>query len=46
MVFIVSLSSDRKIMGPWVNKKSTTVLGYVVVSLMALVSIAGIFSLF
>jgi NRAMP (natural resistance-associated macrophage protein)-like metal ion transporter len=43
---IVRMSSDKKIMGEWVNKKSTTTIGWVVTSIMGVAGIAAIFSLF
>jgi len=46
LVMVVALSSNKKVMGTWVNKKSTRAIGWLVVVLMSLVSIGGILSLF
>lgn len=46
LVFIVSLSSDKKIMGEWVNRPFTTWLGWAITGLMALSGIAAIWALF
>jgi len=43
---IVLLSSNKKLMGRWVNKPLTTVVGWMVTILMAAASIAAIISLF
>lgn len=43
---IVRMSSDKKIMGQWVNKKSTTIIGWVVTGIMTIAGAAAIFSLF
>lgn len=45
LVLIVMLSSSKRIMGAWVNRPTTKFFGWLVVALMALVSLAGIFSL-
>ena len=46
LALIVILSSNKNIMGVWVNKKSLTYLGWGVTSLMAVAGIAAIYSLF
>jgi len=46
LVLIVIISSNKKIMGRWVNKPSTTFMGWLIVSLMTLAGIAAIYSLF
>ena len=46
LALIVIISSNKKIMGRWTNKRSTTALGWITTGLMALVAIAGVYSLF
>jgi NRAMP (natural resistance-associated macrophage protein)-like metal ion transporter len=46
LALVVIISSNKKIMGRWVNKPATTVIGWVATSLMAVAGIAGIYSLF
>lgn len=46
MFFILRMSSDKKIMGHWVNRRSTTILGWLITLLMAASGIAAIVSLF
>lgn len=46
LVLIVLISSNKRIMGRWVNKKSTTWLGWVVVGIMALAGAAAVWSFF
>lgn len=46
LVFIVLLSSNKKIMGEWVNRRSTTVFGWLITILMALAGLAAIFAIF
>ncbi|HWZ65849.1 MAG TPA: divalent metal cation transporter [Patescibacteria group bacterium] len=43
---IVKLSSDKKVMGEWVNKKLTTMTGWVITTIMAISGVAAIVSLF
>ena len=43
---IVIISSNRKIMGNWVNKPSTTWIGWIVTGLMTLAGAAAIVSIF
>jgi Mn2+/Fe2+ NRAMP family transporter len=43
---IVIISSNNRIMGQWVNRKSTTVLGWGIILLMAVAGIAAIYSMF
>jgi Mn2+/Fe2+ NRAMP family transporter len=46
LALIVIISSNHHIMGDWVNKKSTTWLGWGVTALMAIAGAAAIWSLF
>lgn len=46
LVPIVIISSNKKIMGDWVNKPLTTFIGWIVVIIMALAGGAAIYSLF
>jgi NRAMP (natural resistance-associated macrophage protein)-like metal ion transporter len=46
LALIVVISSDKQVMGKWVNKKSTTWLGWGVTAVMALAGLAAIISLF
>ncbi len=46
LALIVIISSNRKIMGHWANRRSTTWLGWFVTVAMAVSGIAGIISLF
>jgi Mn2+/Fe2+ NRAMP family transporter len=46
LVLIVLLSSNKKIMGKWVNKRSTTWVGWGVTGIMALAGGAAIWALF
>jgi len=45
LLFIVLLSSNKKIMGRWTNKPATTFIGWVVIVAMAASGIAAIYSL-
>ncbi len=45
LLLIVLISSNRKVMGEWVNKRSTTVLGWSVTLLMISAGLAAIFAL-
>ncbi len=45
LLFIVLISSNKRIMGEWVNKPTTTALGWLVTILMATAGIAAIYSL-
>ncbi len=45
LVFIVLISGNKKIMGQWVNKKSITWIGWIVIGLMTLSGIAAIIAL-
>ena len=45
LYFIVRISSSRKHMGHWVNRKFTTLIGWVVFTLMSLSAIAAIWAL-
>ena len=46
LALVVIISSNKKIMGHWVNKKSTTVIGWLATILMTAAGIAGVYSLF
>ncbi len=46
LFFIVRMSSNRKIMGRWTNRRSTTIIGWLVTSIMMLSGVAAIISLF
>jgi NRAMP (natural resistance-associated macrophage protein)-like metal ion transporter len=46
LYFIVRISSSKKHMGPWVNRKFTTAIGWFVFGLMSLSAIAAIFAFF
>lgn len=46
LLLIVILSSNRKIMGEWVNRPSTTMFGWFITALMAVAGAAAIISLF
>ena len=46
LTFIVIISSNRKIMGQWTNKRFTTAFGWVVIGIMALSGVAAIVSMF
>ncbi len=46
LFFIVRLSSNRKLMGHWVNRRSTTVLGWFTTALMAAAGLAALWSIF
>lgn len=46
MVFIMLISSDRKIMGEWVNKPLSNIIGWGTTGLMAVAGVAAIISLF
>ena len=46
LALIVLLSASPKVMGEWVNRKSTTWIGWMVTGLMAVSGVAAIYSLF
>lgn len=46
LFFIVRMSSNKAIMGRWVNRRSTTAVGWTVTIMMLLAGIAAIYSLF
>lgn len=45
LCFVVAMSSNKKIMGRWVNRKPVTWIGWFVVGIMAVAGIAAIISL-
>jgi NRAMP (natural resistance-associated macrophage protein)-like metal ion transporter len=46
LALIVIIASNKKVMGRWTNKKSTTTAGWLITALMASVGVAGVISLF
>jgi NRAMP (natural resistance-associated macrophage protein)-like metal ion transporter len=46
LVLIVLISSNKAVMGEWVNKRSTTYVGWSVTLIMVIAGIAGMFALF
>ena len=46
LLFIVLISSNKKIMGEWKNRKFVTFIGWAVVALMTVAGAAGIYALF
>lgn len=46
LLFIIMLSSNRRVMGEWVNKPYVTVIGWIVTILMTISGVAAIVSLF
>jgi len=46
LCFVVMLSSDEKVMGEWVNKPLTTIIGWLTTAIMAVAGITAIVSLF
>jgi len=46
LLFIVLLSSNKRVMGEWVNKPYVTVIGWIITILMAIAGLAAIFSFF
>jgi NRAMP (natural resistance-associated macrophage protein)-like metal ion transporter len=46
LLMIVLLSSNKKVMGHWRNKKHVTVVGWIVFGLMAIAGVAAIVALF
>ena len=46
LLFIVLLSSNKRVMGEWVNKRYITIIGWIVVALMAVSGIAAVISMF
>jgi NRAMP (natural resistance-associated macrophage protein)-like metal ion transporter len=46
LIFIVKISSDKKVMGEFKNKPITKIVGWVTTVLMGITAIAAIFSLF
>jgi Mn2+/Fe2+ NRAMP family transporter len=45
LTFILLISSNKKVMGRWVNRRSTTIIGWTVTTVMALSGIAGLWAL-
>ncbi len=45
LFFIVKLSSNKKVMGHWVNRRSTTVVGWFTTAAMSLAGIAALWSM-
>lgn len=46
LFFIVRLSSNRKVMGDWVNRRWVTVIGWLITAMMTVAGVAAIVSLF
>ena len=46
LALIVIISSNKKIMGRWVNKPFTTAIGWVTTGLMAVAALAAVYSFF
>lgn len=46
LALIVLIGSNRKVMGRWTNKRSTTIAGWAITILMAVAGIAGLIALF
>jgi NRAMP (natural resistance-associated macrophage protein)-like metal ion transporter len=46
LVLIVLISSNKHIMGEWVNRKPTTYMGWFITALMAVSGVAAIYALF
>ncbi|MDB5169437.1 MAG: natural resistance-associated macrophage protein [Candidatus Saccharibacteria bacterium] len=46
LALIVLIGSNKKTMGRWVNKRSTTVAGWVITAIMTVAGVAAIISLF
>jgi NRAMP (natural resistance-associated macrophage protein)-like metal ion transporter len=46
LALIVMISSNKKVMGRWVNKRSTTVAGWAITGLMAAAGVAGLIAIF
>lgn len=46
LALIVIISSNRRVMGDWVNRRSTTIIGWSITGIMAMAGIAAIISLF
>jgi NRAMP (natural resistance-associated macrophage protein)-like metal ion transporter len=46
LALIVIISSNKKVMGRWTNKRSTTIAGWIITGLMAAAGIGGIVALF
>ncbi len=45
LCLIVLMSSNKKVMGHWVNKRSTTIFGWIITALMTAAGIAAIYAL-
>jgi NRAMP (natural resistance-associated macrophage protein)-like metal ion transporter len=46
LTLIVLISSNKKVMGEWVNKRSTTAAGWMVTAIMLAAGVAAIYSMF
>ena len=46
LFFIIRLSSDKRVMGHWANRRSTTMVGWLTMALMAVAGGAAIWSMF
>ncbi|MDB5161046.1 MAG: natural resistance-associated macrophage protein [Candidatus Saccharibacteria bacterium] len=46
LTLIVLISSNKKVMGGWVNARGTTILGWIITGIMAVAGIGAIYSMF
>ncbi|QQS20434.1 divalent metal cation transporter [Candidatus Saccharibacteria bacterium] len=46
LFFIVRIAGNKSIMGHWVNRRSTTIIGWVTTTLMAVAGLAALWSMF
>lgn len=46
LVLILSISSNKKIMGQWVNRPTTQILGWIITIIMAVTGVAAVMSMF
>jgi len=46
LALIVIISSNKKVMGRWTNKRSTTIMGWIITGLMTAAAVAGVIALF
>ncbi len=46
LFLIVKIGSDKKVMGHWVNRRSTTAFGWAITALMTIAGLAGLYAIF
>jgi Mn2+/Fe2+ NRAMP family transporter len=46
LIIIMLLATDKKIMGEWKNRKSSTIIGWATTGLMVVAGLAAIYSIF